>query len=70
MSPMRMEVDDEFWRKAYACLECGEPHTYRQLEPSYTLPRRFTWADPEDGHLYRTVIPIDLLNKLRAHMES
>ena len=63
-------MNDEFWAKAYMCLTCGKPHEYRLTSGFDSLPRTYSWADPEDGHVYRTVIPIGLIDKLRAHMES
>lgn len=64
-------TEEDFWRKAYACLTCGKPHAHRVIKwRSNNEPLQYSWADPEDGHTYRTVIGIDALGTLRKHMEE
>ena len=62
--------EDAFWDKAFACQICGKPHRYRALDSDNVMPRRYTWADPEDQHHYRTIIPVAMLNTLRAYMKE
>lgn len=63
--------DEDFWYKAYSCLTCGKPHADRVIKRrSDGTPLQYSWADPEDGHSYRTVIGLDALGALRKHMEG
>jgi hypothetical protein len=62
---------DDFWRKAYACLTCGKPHEHLVVKRRANGdPFQYSWADPEDGHYYRTIIGLDDLAKLRHYMEE
>ena len=64
-----MTGDAEFWAKAYACLQCGKKHTMRTVETKGRgRIQQTTWAAPEDGHTYRTIIPLSDLLKFQEYM--
>lgn len=60
----RREGAEDLADRAAQCRDCGKAHVWRDLSSGDVL--RGSWADPGDGHAYRTWLSLRHVDWLRA----